>query len=137
MTKTISDLSLAVSEADVKKGVEDYLTIQQNLGNLMYLRLNSGELIALAGETRRRIKLCSPGTYDFVIFQPTNHTLYYQTALVGGCEPVKACRVTFIETKSSKGKTTEAQDRFAEEARKMNCRCFVVRDADQLKEILK
>ena len=126
-----------VSEAEVKLAVQQYLQYRQNQGELVFLRLQSGEIIEVRGKTRRRVKLCPPGTYDFVVFQPTNYTLYHQAEAVRGCEPVKACRVTFLEIKSSEGKTTEAQDRFAEEAKKMNCRCFTIRDADQIEEILR
>ena len=128
--------SILVSEANVKKSIEEYLMYKQNLGQLMFLRLNSGELIAMAGKTRRRIKLCPPGTYDFVIFQAVKYELFHDGQAFGLCKSRSACRVTFVETKSSKGKTSKAQDEFAEEARKVNCRCFTIRDADQLEEIL-
>ena len=42
-------------EAELKKTVEDWLQYQQNLGRLMFLRLNSGDFIEVRGNTRRSL----------------------------------------------------------------------------------
>ena len=112
-----------VNEADVKKGVEDRLQYEQNLGHLLYLRLNSGEFIEVRGQTRRRIKGCPAGTADFVVFQ-------------GSVQSLPICHVTFLEIKSGKGKQSPEQKAFEILAKMFDCRYFIVRDADEIEEIL-
>ena len=125
-------MKLKISEASVKSAVEARFQIAQNQGQLVYLRLNSGELIAMAGESRRRIKLCPTGTADFVVFQgmwTILAALNHQTPFV--------CRVTFLEIKSSTGKQSPDQKAFQQSVEQQNCRYYLVNDASQLEEILK
>lgn len=124
---------LKLNEAAVKKAVADRLEIGQAQGHWLYLRLNSGELIAAAGETRRRIKLCPPGTADFVVFQGA----FAQATRGIESTAIPICLVTFIECKSSKGKQSPEQRAFEILAHMFNCRYFIVRDADELAEILR
>ena len=56
-----------MSEAEIKQGIEQYLQYQQNMGNLVFNRLNSGEVVAMFGDRRARIKLCQEGTPDFIV----------------------------------------------------------------------
>ncbi len=134
MRKAISETALLVSEADVKRAVEDRLQFAQNQGHLMYLRLNSGELIAVAGDTRRRIKLCPTGTADFVVFQGLGVKATYRAIIESPTMPF--CRVTFLEIKSSKGKQSPEQGAFEILAKMFNCRYFIIRNADELEGIL-
>lgn len=137
MNRKVKNWRLSLTEAEVKRQVEDYLQYQTNLGKLMYLRLNSGELVAVAGETRRRIKLCPPGTADFVVLQGKEVRITHLGEVLHNLwEPFPICEVTFIECKSTDGKTSKGQDEFAEEARRQHCRYFVVRDVDELSSIL-
>ena len=137
MTKGISETALLVSESEVKKAVEDRLQFAQNQGQLIFLRLNSGDFIEVRGDTRRRIKGCPAGTADYVVFQGVKHELCFGVTPFDRCKPLPACRVTFIECKSSKGKQSPEQKTFEEEVKKQNCRYFLVRDVDILEEILK
>lgn len=54
-------------ERDLARAVEDWLQYQKNLGHLTWDRLNSGSLIVYAGDTKRRIGLCRPGTADYFV----------------------------------------------------------------------
>ena len=113
-------------ERDLKKGVEDYLQLQMNLGKLIYLRLNAGSFILTDknGKFRRRVIGAKKGTADFIV------TTSY--------DPDKpSCLVYFLELKSSKGKTTEAQDKFAELVREQGAEYFVIRSIERLTEVLK
>ena len=47
-----------LSEGQLKLAVAEYLEYKTNLGELYADRLNSGEVIVVAGQGRRRIKLC-------------------------------------------------------------------------------
>ena len=51
-------VEIPMSEADLKRTVEDYLQIGQNQGKWIFLRLNAGDFIEVRGNTRRRIKGC-------------------------------------------------------------------------------
>ncbi len=112
-------------EADLKLAVEDYLTYKQNAGELMFLRLNAGDFIEVRGSTRRRVKGCPAGTADFEVIKGDIDTMLRPR-----------CKVIFLELKSEKGKTTEAQDEFADLVRKQGANYFVIRDVEELCEKL-
>ncbi len=135
--KEIANYKPTLTEGEVKRAINDRLEYAQNQGQLIFLRLNSGDFIEVRGDTRRRVRGCPAGTADYVVFQSTNHTLYYQSIPFGGCEPVSACRVTFLEIKSSKGKQSPEQGAFEILAKMFNCRYFLIRDADELEGILR
>ena len=126
-------------EADVKRAVNEYLQYQENLGNLLHMRLNAGSFILTdtAGNFRRRVQGVKKGTADYVVFQGVGYYLAHYGQSFEFCQPVPGCRVTFIECKSTKGKTTKEQDEFAEEVKRHHCRYFVIRDADEIVEVLK
>ena len=129
-------MTLKIPEASVKSAVEDRLQIAQNQGQLLYNRLNAGDFIEARGESRRRIKGVKKGRPDFEVFQAVKYELFHDGQAFGLCKSRSACRVTFLEIKSSKGKQSPEQIAFEQEAKKMNCRYFVVRDADELVEII-
>ena len=115
-----------LKESELKQACEDYLQIQQNAGKLLYLRLNSGNLVVTNpdGSYRRRIRGCPKGTSDYIVIE--------------AYDPDKpSCLVYFLELKSSKGKTTEAQDKFAELVREQGAEYFVIRSIERLTEVLK
>lgn len=126
---------IELSEAEVKRGVTDYLEIMQAQGRLVYFRLNAGDFIEVRGNTRRRIKGAPKGTFDFIVIQPGQVHVEYIGKQYGPEVPVSF--VTFIECKSSKGKTTKEQDEFAAQVTKLHCRCHIVRSVDELQEVLK
>lgn len=51
------------TEAEIKAGCEEYLQTLQNMGELLYLRLNSGMTI-IEGDKRRIVRGCQKGTSD-------------------------------------------------------------------------
>jgi len=99
-------------EADLKRTCEDYLQIQQNLGGLMFLRLNSGDAFREYGGRKYRIKLCPEGTADFYV--------------------LKKSRSIFIELKGDKGKQSDEQTAFEQAVRRQGADYFVVRDTEDL-----
>jgi len=136
----MQSLKLDLKEADVKRAVTDYLEVMQAQGRLVYFRLNAGDFIDTRVKeghiaSRRRIKGAGKGTADLMVIQPGEVHLEYLGKKQGPAVPMAF--VTFIECKSSKGKTTKEQDEFAEKAHKMNCQYHVVRSADELIEVLK
>ena len=58
-----------MKEADLKKTVIDLLQYKQNLGELVFFRLNSGDFIEVRGDTRRRIKGCMKGCADILVLR--------------------------------------------------------------------
>ncbi|TET43027.1 MAG: hypothetical protein E3J60_01155 [Dehalococcoidia bacterium] len=124
-----------LSEAEVKKGVEDYLQYAANQGKLMFNRLNAGDFIEVRGGSRRRIKGAEAGTADFVVYQAGEVHLEYMGKQKGPVVPVVF--VTYIECKSSKGKQAPVQLEFEKKASKFNCRYAIVRGVDELMEVLK
>ena len=126
-----------LSEGDVKKAVADWLQYQENLGNLISFRLNAGSFILTGpdGSFRRRVQGAKAGTADYLVIQSGTVQAQYLGQLRG--EPHRICFATFIEIKSTKGKTTKEQDEFAEKVKKFNCRYYIVKSVTELQEILK
>lgn len=73
-----------MKEADLKRQIEDWLTLQQNLGNLLWLRLNAGDFIEVRGETRRRVKGCPKGTADLFILKSGLPPMFIELKATGG-----------------------------------------------------
>jgi hypothetical protein len=83
-----------MKESFLKNSCESFLGALQNMGQLLYLRLQSGNLIIGEGEARRRVRCCPPGTSDnlVILSNPT--------------------RVVFVEYKGDGGKQTREQKAF-------------------------
>ena len=126
---TTQDL-IPLSEADIKRAVTDYLQIAENQGKLFFLRLNSGEIIEARGDTRRRVKLCPPGTADFVVFQPATITVQYKTKK--SPFPFGFSRVTFIELKKRDGKQSPAQVEFESKVKRFHCHYVLANSVDEV-----
>lgn len=126
---------IELSEAQVKSGVEEYLQYAQNQGKLWYCRLNAGDFIEVRGETRRRIRGAPAGTADYIVIQGGEvQMVHLIQQRIHRTHPIAF--VTFVECKSSKGKTTKEQEEFAEQVRRLNCKYFIVRDVDELQTAL-
>ena len=132
----MSQLPVALSEAEVKKAVSDFLTYAQNQGKLLFLPLNAGSFILTdaGGNIRRRVKGAPTGTADFVVFQGVRSEIRFDRQVLSS---VIACRVIFLECKSSKGKQTLEQRLFEVEVGKHHCQYFLIRNADQIMDILR
>lgn len=114
-------MDIKITEAEVKKGVEEYLQIAMNQGKLWFERMNAGDFIEVRGETRRRIKGAKKGTADYIVIQ-TGQTV--------------DAFVMFIEVKSSTGKQSPDQIEFEQMITKFNCQYAIVRSVDELEVIL-
>ena len=115
--KLASDV-IKVSERDVKKTCEEFLSALQNMEQLIFLRLNSGDIIIGEGEARRRVRCCPPGTSDNIVIIP-NPT-----------------RVIFVEYKSTEGKQSSNQRAFEELAVGQKHEYWLVSDFDGFKEAI-
>ena len=110
-----------LTEAQLKRQIGDYLEYGMNQGNWYYDRLNSGEIVAIFGQSRRRITLCREGTADFYIIRKLNE---------------KPLRIIFLELKSDKGKTSPAQNAFKKLVEIQGAEYAVIRSTEKLEEIL-
>jgi len=121
---------IELSEADVKRGCEDYLEVMKAQRKLIYFRLNAGDFIDTRGGSRRRIKGAGAGTADLIVIQPGQVHLEYMKKQQGPGIPVAF--TTFIECKSSKGKLRKEQLEFSEMVKNLHCKYVVVRNVDDL-----
>jgi len=112
-----------MSESELKRTVEDYLTILQSQGKLFFLRLNSGDFIEVRGETRRRIKGCPKGTADLMVI--TNNGRFDAP---NKFYPV----VYFLELKTPKGKVSLEQVEFGKMVEIHGCIYLVIRKLEEL-----
>ena len=102
-------------EADIKRAISDYLTIQQNMGKLIWFRMNSGKAW-VGGEKKYLIQLCPEGTPDILVIQYG--------------------RPIFFEVKSETGKVSTTQEIAMEELEMHGALCFVVRSVDEVMTLL-
>ena len=126
-----------ISEADIKKAVDDWLTFQDNLGLLLFFRLNAGDFIVTNpdGSHRRRIKGAKKGAADFEVLQPAFVRTSYKGVERG--EPHPVCRVTFLEIKKRGSDQSSAQKMFETKVTRLHARYFVVRSVEEVEEILR
>lgn len=135
MSKGISETAFKISEADIKRAVEDYLQYAENQGRLIFFRLNAGDFIEVRGGTRRRIKGSPKGTADYLVLQGGNVQAQYLGQLKG--EPHPICFVIFIEVKSTTGKQQPDQKTFEFKVKEHNCRYHIIRSIEEIERILK
>ena len=109
-----------MKESDLKLAVSDYLEYKTNLGELYADRLNSGEVIVVAGKGRRRVKLCREGTADFLIL--TKFQL--------------VPRIIFLELKGDKGRQSPEQRAFQKLVENQLAEYYVVRSIEELEAVL-
>ena len=119
-----------LTEAQVKKQVEDYLKDLMAYGRLWYCRLNVGTF-----GRHHNIQGAPKGTADLIIIQPGQAHLEYMGEQQGPGIPVGF--VTFVELKSSDGKLRPDQKEFRSKVEKLNCRYAIVRSVTDLEEVLK
>jgi len=118
---------IPLSEADIKRAIEEFLAWQQNLGKLWFTRLNSGKAFVKKGDRFHKIQLCPAGTADLLVI--TNNGRYDA--------PNKFYAIPiFLELKSDKGETSKAQDKFAELVQKQGASYFLVKSVDEVREII-
>ena len=110
-------MTLPMSEADLKLAVSEYLEYLTNQGKLYADRLNSGEVIIIQGQDRRRIKLCRTGTADFFV--------------------LKQGLVIYLECKSEKGRQSPEQKAFEILVKAQGASYYLVRSVDEIGRILR
>lgn len=117
-----------MKEADLKLVVSEYLQYGHNQGRWYADRLNSGEVIVVAGQSRRRVKLCREGTADFMVIQK---------ATIVGLDRIEDCiRVIFLELKGNKGKQRPEQGAFQKVVESQGASYFIIRSIEDLENIL-
>jgi hypothetical protein len=90
--------SIELKEADIKATCESFLYSLMNMDKLVYLRLNSGDLIIGEGKAKRRVRCCPKGTSDgLVMFAKESANNGY---------------VIFVEYKREGAKQTREQKEF-------------------------
>lgn len=112
-----------ITEAELKKAVDDYLTYAMNQGKLYFDRLNSGEIIVVAGQSRRRITLCREGTADFFVLTKYQCGLWIP-------------RIIFLELKSKKGKSTPEQGAFKKLVEEQLGEYYIIRSIEEVMDII-
>ena len=117
MAKLNSNHKPELTEAQLKRQVEDFLAFGVNQGRWYADRLNSGEFIEVRGKTRRRIKGCRKGTADFFV--------------------IRNSRTTFIETKRKQGRISPEQRAFRILVEIQGADYLIIRSLEELIEILK
>ncbi len=121
---------MELTEAQVKKEVEDHLKLLQKSGRLWYVRLNAGVF-----GRHHNIQGAPKGTADFEVVQKGAIHIEYMGERKG---PVAVITfVTFVECKSTTGKLRPEQEEFKVQVEKLHCRYAIVRSVEDLQEVLR
>ena len=115
--KLASDI-LKVSERDIKKTCGEFLSALQNMKRLIFLRLNSGDILTGEGEAKRLVRCCPAGTSDSIVILP------------------KSRGVIFVEYKSKKGKQSRDQLAFEKKVTEQGHEYWLVSDYDAFNEAI-
>ncbi|KKM76446.1 hypothetical protein LCGC14_1380070 [marine sediment metagenome] len=112
-------------EKEIKRTIEEYLSIRMAQGKLIFFRLNTGNII-IRGEKTRRFKGCGiNGASDFLAI--TNNGRYDASNKL---YPINI----LIECKSDTGKISPDQIIFQETVEKMGCMYILARKLEDVSE---
>ena len=122
----MNEVIKSTTESDIKKLIEDRLTIARSQGKLLYFRLNAGMTVLEDKGVRRVIKGQPTGTSDFLVLIPTRY-------------PTQGLfRVVFIEAKRPHGgKQSDAQKAFQKEVESIGAEYFIVKSYEDLEGVLR
>jgi len=125
-----------MSEADLKRAVVGYLTSMKSMGKILSYRMNSGKFVAEnKNGSKRMIEGCEKGTADFQVLA------HGRQVVANGVEyemvPIASLRVIWMELKSATGKQSPAQKVFQKEVVSFGCEYYIVRDIEDIEELLK
>ena len=128
-----------MKEKDLKLAVSEYLQYGTNQGKWYADRLNSGEVIVVVGQSRRRVKLCREGTADFMVIQ--RKTFQFSHFIRPGEDDETTawfpyCRVTFLELKGDKGKQRPEQGAFQKLVEAQGAEYYIIRSIEELEKVL-
>ena len=116
---------LQPSEADTLRAISDFLDLEQKMGRCVYIRHNPISPIKKNGETAwRKVRASQLGAPDLIVFRMN---------LIDGLAP--HTDMLCIEAKSSTGRLSEAQGRWAELITAQGARYFMVRSFEEFKEM--
>jgi len=113
---------MSLTEAQLKRQIEDYLTYRQNAGDLMWFPMNSGKAFVKRGGKDYMIQLCDEGTADLLILRKWKGGVF--------------CEVLFFELKSDRGRTSSAQNAFKILVEEQGASYSIVRSLEELEKIL-
>lgn len=114
-----------MKESDLKRTVEDYLLTLEAQGKLWYERLQAGNILALQGEAKRRIRLCREGTADFIVIIGDNEKssrMYVRD-------------VIFLELKAQGKYINRAQMEFKVTVENQGAAYHVIKSLEDLQEV--
>jgi len=118
-------------ESPVLKACKDWLQYQKNQEKLWFTRLNSGKLIVKNKDgSNRMVQLCEKGTADLMVVRQQRASRWIEDKWVSGRG------VYFIETKSTSGKLSLAQEAFRDMVTAQGAEYLLVKDVDELIKVL-
>ncbi len=113
------DAFAEMSEAQVKKHIDDRLKYYQSQNKLYFSRMNAGVVFT----ERRRVRLGQKGVSDYIVFM--------------NCFAFpKIQRVIFLEIKSAKGKQSPGQADFQALITKMGYEYCIIHNIKELESLL-
>ena len=113
---TTRQSGITLSEADIKRSCEEFLYCLMNMDKLIYLRLNSGDILIGEGKAKRRVRCCPKGTSDGLVM-------------------TKEANI-FIEYKSVSGKQKREQLAFEKKVEGFGFEYWLVSDFDGFKDAI-
>ena len=109
-------------EKDIKRTIEEYLSIRMAQGKLIFFRLNTGNII-IQGDKPRRFKGCGiKGASDFLVIENIGDQYLHHVA--------------FIECKSDSGKLSPYQITFQKTVEDLGCQYILARKLEDVSDII-
>lgn len=132
----MQDYKPKLTEAELKRQVEDFLQYGMNQGRWYFDRLNSGSLLTKRGESTYRVNLCREGTADFIVLRLAQYVdgAVMFTFRNGIFTPV--CKIIFLELKGDKGKQRPEQGAFQKLVEAQGAEYHIIRSVEEVMEIL-
>ena len=113
-----------LSEGQLKRQIEDYLIIQENMGNLAFERVNAG---AFPTQSGRWAVGARKGTADYHIDKADSYD---------GNAKFQYCRSIWVELKGFRGVQTQSQKEFQKKIEVQHGEYYIVKSFEELQEVL-
>ncbi len=118
--------STMLTEAQIKRTIEQYLDLQQNMGVLAWFRLNAGSWLVMppgGGRKPYKINGCPKGTADILVIKRNEQAHVFPWTV-------------FIEIKKETGKQSKDQVKFEKFIKDIGADYVVARSLEDVQHVL-
>ena len=115
-----------ILESAIAGQISKYLDLKRDAGVLTWDRQNAGSI-----PRKRNLRLCRPGTADFIVLQG-----YRVITIDPREEDYLYCRVIYLEVKTPVGIQSDDQKKFQADVEAQGAEYYIVRSLEEVVEIV-